>query len=186
MSALVESRSLSRVYQRDRQRIEVLHHINLDVEPGDFVVLMGRSGSGKTTLLNLIGGLDSPTEGALAVAGERIEQLGQCAIAPWRAAHVGFVFQFYNLLPMLSVQRNVELPPLLTKFKGSERRRNASVALQLVGLADRATHKPGEHNGPVLAGQIFPRPAPPLATTIRRPGRHHSCSRNGNMVHFGR
>ena len=105
MSALVESRSLSRVYQRDRQRIEVLHHINLDVEPGDFVVLMGRSGSGKTTLLNLIGGLDSPTEGALAVAGERIEQLGQCAIAPWRAAHVGFVFQFYNLLPMLSAQR---------------------------------------------------------------------------------
>ena len=147
MSALVESRSLSRVYQRDRQRIEVLHHINLDVEPGDFVVLMGRSGSGKTTLLNLIGGLDSPTEGALAVAGERIEQLGQCAIAPWRAAHVGFVFQFYNLLPMLSAQRNVELPLLLTKLSGSQRRRNAGVALQLVGLADRATHKPGELSG---------------------------------------
>ena len=147
MSALVESRSLSRVYQRDRQRIEVLHHINLDVEPGDFVVLMGRSGSGKTTLLNLIGGLDSPTDGTITVAGERIDQLGQGALARWRATHVGFVFQFYNLLPMLSAQRNVELPLLLTKLSGKERRRNAGVALQLVGLADRATHKPGELSG---------------------------------------
>jgi putative ABC transport system ATP-binding protein len=147
MSALVEIRSLSKVYQRGRQRIEVLHHINLDVAPGEFVALMGPSGSGKTTLLNLIGGLDSPTEGTLAVAGERIDQLGQGALARWRAAHVGFVFQFYNLLPMLSAQRNVELPLLLTKLKGAERRRNASVALQLVGLADRATHKPGELSG---------------------------------------
>ncbi len=147
MSALVEIRSLSKVYQRGRQRIEVLHHINLDVVQGEFVALMGPSGSGKTTLLNLIGGLDSPTEGTLAVAGERIDQLGQGALARWRAAHVGFVFQFYNLLPMLSAQRNVELPLLLTKLKGAERRRNASVALQLVGLADRATHKPGELSG---------------------------------------
>ena len=147
MSALVEIRSLSKVYQRGRQRIEVLHHIDLDVAPGEFVALMGPSGSGKTTLLNLIGGLDSPTEGTLAVAGERIDQLGQGALARWRAAHVGFVFQFYNLLPMLSAQRNVELPLLLTKLKGAERRRNASVALQLVGLADRATHKPGELSG---------------------------------------
>ncbi len=147
MSALVEIRSLSKVYQRGRQRIEVLHHINLDVAQGEFVALMGPSGSGKTTLLNLIGGLDSPTEGTLAVAGERIDQLGQGALARWRAAHVGFVFQFYNLLPMLSAQRNVELPLLLTKLKGAERRRNASVALQLVGLADRATHKPGELSG---------------------------------------
>ncbi len=147
MSALVEIRSLSKVYQRGRQRIEVLHHINLDVAPGEFVALMGPSGSGKTTLLNLIGGLDTPTEGTLSVAGERIDQLGQGALARWRAAHVGFVFQFYNLLPMLSAQRNVELPLLLTKLKGSERRRNASVALQLVGLADRAAHKPGELSG---------------------------------------
>ena len=147
MGALVEIRSLSKVYQRGRQRIEVLHHINLDVAPGEFVALMGPSGSGKTTLLNLIGGLDTPTEGTLSVAGERIDQLGQGALARWRAAHVGFVFQFYNLLPMLSAQRNVELPLLLTKLKGSERRRNASVALQLVGLADRAAHKPGELSG---------------------------------------
>ncbi len=147
MSALVEIRSLSKVYQRGRQRIEVLHHINLDVVQGEFVALMGPSGSGKTTLLNLIGGLDSPTEGTLAVAGERIDQLGQGALARWRATHVGFVFQFYNLLPMLSAQRNVELPLLLTKLSGSQRRRNASVALQLVGLADRATHKPGELSG---------------------------------------
>ena len=147
MSALVEIRSLSKVYQRGRQRIEVLHHINLDVAQGEFVALMGPSGSGKTTMLNLIGGLDTPTEGTLSVAGERIDELGQGALARWRAAHVGFVFQFYNLLPMLSAQRNVELPLLLTKLKGSERRRNASVALQLVGLADRATHKPGELSG---------------------------------------
>ena len=147
MSALVEIRSLSKVYQRGRQRIEVLHHINLDVAQGEFVALMGPSGSGKTTLLNLIGGLDTPTEGTLSVAGERIDELGQGALARWRAAHVGFVFQFYNLLPMLSAQRNVELPLLLTKLKGSERRRNASVALQLVGLAERATHKPGELSG---------------------------------------
>ncbi len=147
MSALVEIRSLSKVYQRGRQRIEVLHHIDLDVAPGEFVALMGPSGSGKTTLLNLIGGLDSPTEGTLAVAGERIDRLGQGALARWRAMHVGFVFQFYNLLPMLSAQRNVELPLLLTKLSGSQRRRNAGVALQLVGLADRATHKPGELSG---------------------------------------
>ena len=147
MSALVQIRSLSKVYQRGRQRIEVLHHIDLDVAPGEFVALMGPSGSGKTTLLNLIGGLDSPTEGTLAVAGERIDRLGQGALARWRAMHVGFVFQFYNLLPMLSAQRNVELPLLLTKLSGSQRRRNAGVALQLVGLADRATHKPGELSG---------------------------------------
>ena len=147
MSALVEIANLSKVYQRGRQKVEVLHHINLTVTQGDFVALMGPSGSGKTTLLNLIGGLDSPTDGTIAVAGERIDQLGQGALARWRATHVGFVFQFYNLLPMLSAQRNVELPLLLTKLSGSQRRRNAGVALQLVGLADRATHKPGELSG---------------------------------------
>ena len=147
MGALVEIRSLSKVYLRGRQRIEVLHHIDLDVAQGEFVALMGPSGSGKTTLLNLIGGLDTPTEGSLTVAGERIDQLGQGAFARWRAAHVGFVFQFYNLLPMLSAQRNVELPLLLTKLAAQDRRRNAGVALQLVGLADRARHKPGELSG---------------------------------------
>ena len=118
MSALVEIANLSKVYQRGRQKIEVLHHINLTVTQGDFVALMGPSGSGKTTLLNLIGGLDSPTDGTITVAGERIDQLGQGALARWRATHVGFVFQFYNLLPMLSAQRNVELPLLLTKLSG--------------------------------------------------------------------
>ena len=147
MSALVEIRNLSKVYQRGKQRLEVLHHIDLDVAQGDFVALMGPSGSGKTTLLNLIGGLDSPTEGEITVAGERIERLGQGALARWRAAHVGFVFQFYNLLPMLSAQRNVELPLLLTKLPAAKRRQNAAVALELVGLADRTTHKPGELSG---------------------------------------
>jgi putative ABC transport system ATP-binding protein len=147
MGTLVEIRSLSKVYLRGRQRIEVLHHIDLEVAQGEFVALMGPSGSGKTTLLNLIGGLDTPTDGSLTVAGERIDQLGQGALARWRAAHVGFVFQFYNLLPMLSAQRNVELPLLLTKLTAKDRRRNAAVALQLVGLADRAAHKPGELSG---------------------------------------
>ncbi len=147
MSALVEIRSLSKVYQRGRQTIEVLHHIDLDVGQGEFVALMGPSGSGKTTLLNLIGGLDGPSDGSLSIAGERIDRLGQGALARWRATNVGFVFQFYNLLPMLTAQRNVELPLLLTKLSGKERRHNAGVALQLVGLADRAAHKPGELSG---------------------------------------
>ena len=108
---------------------------------------MGPSGSGKTTLLNLIGGLDSPTEGTIAVAGRRIDQLGQSDLARWRANNVGFVFQFYNLLPMLSATRNVELPLLLTKLPAAKRRSHAAVALELVGLADRATHKPGELSG---------------------------------------
>ena len=147
MSPLVEIRNLSKVYTRGRQKIEVLHHVNLDIPQGDFLALMGPSGSGKTTLLNLIGGLDSPTEGTIAVAGRRIDQLGQSDLARWRATNVGFVFQFYNLLPMLSATRNVELPLLLTKLPAAKRRSHAAVALELVGLADRATHKPGELSG---------------------------------------
>ena len=147
MGALVEIHNLSKVYRRGKQRLEVLHHINLEVAQGDFVALMGPSGSGKTTLLNLIGALDSPTDGQITVAGQRIDQLGQGQLARWRAGHVGFVFQFYNLLPMLSAQRNVELPLLLTKLPASRRRQNAAVALELVVLADRATHKPGELSG---------------------------------------
>jgi putative ABC transport system ATP-binding protein len=147
MSTQVEIRNLSKVYERGKQKVEVLHHIDLDIAKGDFFALMGPSGSGKTTLLNLIGGLDSPTEGSLAVAGERIDKLSEGALAKWRAAHVGFVFQFYNLLPMLSAQKNVELPLLLTKLSASERKRRAGIALQLVGLADRASHKPTELSG---------------------------------------
>jgi putative ABC transport system ATP-binding protein len=147
MSALVEIRNLSKIYVRGKQKLEVLHHVNLDIEQGDFLALMGPSGSGKTTLLNLIGGLDSPSEGTITVAERRIDRLGQSELARWRASHVGFVFQFYNLLPMLSARRNVELPLLLTKLPSAKRRRNAEIALQLVGLADRASHKPSELSG---------------------------------------
>ncbi|HVW67634.1 MAG TPA: ABC transporter ATP-binding protein [Steroidobacteraceae bacterium] len=147
MSVLVEIRKLSKVYERGRQKIEVLHHVDLDIEQGDFLALMGPSGSGKTTLLNLIGGLDSPTEGTLSVAGRRIDNLSEGALARWRAANVGFVFQFYNLLPMLTARKNVELPLLLTRLGAAQRKRNAGIALELVGLADRASHKPGELSG---------------------------------------
>jgi putative ABC transport system ATP-binding protein len=145
--ALVEIRDVSKVYERGAERVAVLHRIDLDIADGDFLALMGPSGSGKTTLLNLIGGLDSPTSGSITVAGRRIDTLPASDLARWRAAHVGFVFQFYNLLPMLSAQRNVELPLLLTTLSAAQRRRNASIALALVGLADRAAHKPGELSG---------------------------------------
>ena len=147
MSALIEIRNLSKVYKRAKQKVEVLHHINLDVAMGDFVALMGPSGSGKTTLLNLIGGLDSPSEGSITIAGSRIDQLGESALARWRASSVGFVFQFYNLLPMLSARKNVEIPLLLTKLPSADRKRHALVALELVGLADRVAHKPSELSG---------------------------------------
>ncbi|HEX7768763.1 MAG TPA: ABC transporter ATP-binding protein [Dokdonella sp.] len=147
MSALVEIRNVSKVYERGRQKVEVLHHVDLDIEKGDFLALMGPSGSGKTTLLNLIGGLDTPTDGSIGVGGERIDRLGEGALAKWRSEHVGFIFQFYNLLPMLSAQRNVELPLLLTRLSAAQRKRNAGIALQLVGLADRAGHKPSELSG---------------------------------------
>jgi putative ABC transport system ATP-binding protein len=147
MSALVEIRGLSKVYQRGKERIEVLHQIDLDIEEGEFLALMGPSGSGKTTLLNLIGGLDTPTAGTLTIGGQRIHELSESALAKWRSAHVGFVFQFYNLLPMLSARKNVEVPLLLTGLSAKQRKRNASIALELVGLAERSGHKPGELSG---------------------------------------
>ncbi len=147
MSALVEIRDVSKAYTRGRQSVEVLHHISLDIRQGDFLALMGPSGSGKTTLLNLIGGLDSPTSGSIAVGGRRIDALGGSALAKWRAANVGFIFQFYNLLPMLTAQKNVEVPLLLTKLSAAQRKRNAAIALSLVNLADRAQHKPNELSG---------------------------------------
>ena len=147
MSVLVEIRNLSKVYERGRQKVEVLHHVNLDIGKGDFLALMGPSGSGKSTLLNLIGGLDSPTEGSLSIAGKRIDNLGEGALARWRASNVGFVFQFYNLMPMLSARKNVELPLLLTRLGSAQRKRNAGIALDLVSLSDRATHKPTELSG---------------------------------------
>jgi putative ABC transport system ATP-binding protein len=147
MGTLIEIRDLSKVYERGKQKVEVLHHINLNIDESDFLALMGPSGSGKTTLLNLVGGLDTPSGGSITVAGERIDQLGAGSLARWRASNVGFVFQFYNLMPMLTAQKNVELPLLLTKLSGAQRRKNASIALQLVGLADRASHKPSELSG---------------------------------------
>ena len=144
---LVAIRGVSKVYERGRERIEVLHHVDLDIPEGDFLALMGPSGSGKSTLLNMIAGLDVPTEGTLRVADRRIDGLSATELARWRAAHVGFVFQFYNLLPALSAQKNVELPLLLTRLSAAQRRRHAAIALQLVGLSDRATHKPNELSG---------------------------------------
>jgi len=145
--AMVELRGVTKSYLRGRQQVEVLRGIDLSIAVGDFVALMGPSGSGKTTLLNLIGGLDQPSAGRVQVAGHRLEALSAAELARWRAANVGFVFQFYNLLPMLSAQRNVELPLLLTSLSGAERRRRALIALELVGLADRARHRPGELSG---------------------------------------
>ncbi|HWT16779.1 MAG TPA: ABC transporter ATP-binding protein [Patescibacteria group bacterium] len=147
MSVLIEIRRLSKVYERGKQRIEVLHGIDLDIPEGDFVALMGPSGSGKTTLLNLIGGLDTLTEGSLKIDGERIDALTGAALAAWRANTVGFIFQSYNLMPVLNAQRNVELPLLLADMNTAERARRARVALELVGLSDRASHKPGELSG---------------------------------------
>jgi putative ABC transport system ATP-binding protein len=144
---LVEVRGVTKTYRRGRERIEVLHGVDLDIPAGDFLALMGPSGSGKTTLLNLIGGLDTPDGGQIAVGGERIDRLSSRELARWRAVHVGFVFQFYNLMPALTAQRNVELPLLLTSLSAPERRRRAAIALTLVGLADRARHKPKELSG---------------------------------------
>ena len=144
---LVEIRGLTKAYVRGKQVVEVLHGIDLDIPEGDFVALMGPSGSGKTTLLNLIGGLDSPSGGVLMIDGDRIEEHSSDELAAWRAATVGFIFQSYNLMPVLSAQKNVELPLLLTDMSGSQRAHRASVALELVGLGDRATHKPNELSG---------------------------------------
>jgi putative ABC transport system ATP-binding protein len=147
MPSIVAIAGLTKGYVRGRQRVEVLREVNLTVETGEFLALMGPSGSGKTTLLNVIGGLDKPDRGSVMVAGERLDQLTSSRLAKWRARHVGFIFQFYNLLPVLTAERNVEVPLLLTKLSAKERRRNVSAALTLVGLADRAKHKPAELSG---------------------------------------
>jgi putative ABC transport system ATP-binding protein len=144
---LVRVNDLRKVYHRGAERIDVLQGVTLDIQPGDFLALMGPSGSGKTTLLNLLGGLDRPTSGSIEIAGQRIDQLSGGALARWRAANVGFVFQLYNLLPVLNAQRNVELPLLLTRLSRAERRRRASVALSVVGLADRTSHYPRQLSG---------------------------------------
>jgi putative ABC transport system ATP-binding protein len=147
MEPLVSVKKVVKRYRRGRQFVEVLHNLDLEIAPGEFVALMGPSGSGKTTLLNLIGGLDRPTEGEVQVGGERIDRLWSGQLSKWRARHVGFVFQFYNLMPTLSAEANVELPLLLTKLSGKQRKANVAAALELVGLTDRRRHKPSELSG---------------------------------------
>jgi putative ABC transport system ATP-binding protein len=144
---MVAVRNVSKVYERGRQKVEVLHGLTLEIPRGDFVALMGPSGSGKTTLLNLIGGLDKPSVGEVTVGGARIDQLRGGELARWRARNIGFVFQFYNLMPVLTAEANVELPLLLTRLSAAQRRKNVAVALEIVGLADRARHKPRELSG---------------------------------------
>ena len=146
-NALVTVRDLHKVFQRGEERIDVLQGVTLDIPEGDFLALMGPSGSGKTTLLNLLGGLDTPTEGSISVGGDRIDKLAGGKLSAWRARHIGFVFQLYNMLPVLSAARNVELPLLLTKLGKADRRKRVDVALSVVGLRDRMNHFPRQLSG---------------------------------------
>ncbi len=145
--SLVQVREVSKHFQKGKETVEVLHNLSLDIPAGDFMALMGPSGSGKTTLLNLLGGLDKPTTGGVSVSGRAIDQLSGNELAAWRAHHVGFVFQFYNLLPVLTAARNVELPLLLTDLSAAQRKQHVATALSVVGLADRAGHYPRELSG---------------------------------------
>jgi putative ABC transport system ATP-binding protein len=147
MTAVVSLRNVAKSYVRGKQQVEVLHGVDLEITAGEFLALMGPSGSGKTTMLNLIAGLDQPTSGEVQVAGQRIDRLSRAALSAWRAQHIGFVFQFYNLLPVLTAEANVEVPLLLTNLARKERSKRVQTALQLVGLADRGKHKPNELSG---------------------------------------
>ncbi|MHC4428867.1 MAG: ABC transporter ATP-binding protein, partial [Planctomycetota bacterium] len=147
MQNLVEVRDLHKVFHRGSERIDVLQGLDLDIPEGDFLALMGPSGSGKTTLLNLLGGLDDPSQGTITIAGERINEMSGSRLARWRARHVGFVFQLYNLLPALTAERNIELPLLLTSLSRGDRKHRVQMALSLVGLSDRAKHFPRQLSG---------------------------------------
>jgi putative ABC transport system ATP-binding protein len=146
-SPLVQITNVQKHFTRGSERIDVLKGVNLAIPPGDFLALMGPSGSGKTTLLNLLGGLDRPTTGSVTVSGVDIASLGGVALAHWRSQNIGFVFQLYNLLPVLSAAKNVELPLLLTKLSKAERAKRVGIALKVVGLADRAKHYPRQLSG---------------------------------------
>jgi putative ABC transport system ATP-binding protein len=144
---LIQFEDVSRVYRRGADEVRALDHISLEIEQGRFVALMGPSGSGKSTLLHLLAGLDRPTEGRVTVAGRLLNELSEDELASFRADHVGFIFQFFNLIPVLSARENVELPLLLKKLGKAERRERANTALRVVGLAERAEHMPGEMSG---------------------------------------
>ena len=146
-NSLIQVRGLDKTYRRGGEEIHVLQRLNLDVDKGDFVAFMGPSGSGKTTLLNLLGGLDVPTHGSITVAGDEITHMSGNKLTQWRARHVGFIFQMYNLIPVLTGFQNVELPLLLTKLSKSDRRKHVETALGVVGLADRMNHYPRQLSG---------------------------------------
>jgi len=145
--AIVRAKNVHKMFRRGSERIEVLQGVNLEIAKGEFLALMGPSGSGKTTLLNLIGGLDTPSGGSVEVAGVDISRMSGGALSRWRSQNIGFVFQLYNLLPVLTAERNVELPLLLTRLSKAQRRRHVEVALKVVGLADRAKHYPRQLSG---------------------------------------
>jgi len=145
--SLIRARGLGKTYRRGGEEIHVLQGLNLDVDAGDFVAFMGPSGSGKTTLLNLLGGLDVPSTGSVTVAGDEITHMSASKLTAWRARHVGFVFQMYNLIPVLTAFQNVELPLLLTSLSKTERRRHVETALEVVGLGDRMRHYPRQLSG---------------------------------------
>ncbi len=147
MTAIAELKKVSKVYRKGPQTIPIFQDLDMRIEEGSFVAIMGPSGSGKTTLLNLLGGIDRPSAGAILVAGQDIAALPEGRLARWRAANIGFIFQFYNLMPVLSAAENVELPLLLTTLARSERRKRVMAALELVGIADRAKHTPDELSG---------------------------------------
>jgi putative ABC transport system ATP-binding protein len=147
MSAAISLRNIVKTYRRGKEAVPVLNGLSLEIPAGQFVSLMGPSGSGKTTILNLVGGLDHADSGEVIVGNEHLESLSGGQLTKWRGGHVGFIFQFYNLMPMLSAAGNVELPLLLTNLSKSERQRRVEIALEIVGLKDRASHKPGEMSG---------------------------------------
>src|SRR3979411_202104 len=146
-NSLIQVRGLDKSYRRGGEEIQVLQRLNLDVDQGEFLAFMGPSGSGKTTLLNLLGGLDVPTRGKISVAGDAVTSMSGSKLTTWRARHVGFIFQMYNLIPVLTAFQNVELPLLLTKLSKSERRQHVETALQVVGVADRMLHEPRHLSG---------------------------------------
>ena len=147
MSNLIEVQSVNKTYERGRETLVVLDDLSLEVPKGDFLALMGPSGSGKSTLLNLIGGLDSPTSGQIVVNGDHLEQMSPSGLSDWRATNIGFIFQFYNLLPVLTADKNIEIPLLLTNLSSSQRKEHVTTALDVVGLSDRGGHKPNELSG---------------------------------------